>query len=786
MPDLSPELSDAPPAPPFPSASTFACSSRVGNGQAVEPAQPAKRTKAMTRELSIGLSPAPPNPANSTASSFTSSSDRKIDSVVYAGYEIQAQFASRYPLSEIPGTQAPKTGSTPAAGEVDANVNSKSQAREVGGRFGKKKAAPTIKREEAMGAAEDTAMHLESFESLDQEVKTEPHLESRAVDLARTASDGTAAPFSHAALGAAEPSPSSLAPTGERRPSTGSLVPDSQPNSAASQPYELPFSLPGSTSQPLFSPELAAPPTTNPPAPPLPHLSPAPDTTPALPVYTESGLPASPIASTSSAPPPSADPFPAPPFNVGPASAAESPHGPRGRGGRFLPKPAGSTQKAQRAAARAAKSVAAFSEPLDGTPHLTQRQQREIARKAREEAAKEQAEREKDFEGKREKERLFVCDKCFKYFAIAGVYTAHQKECTVTRPPGRRVYQRGATSIWEVDGATAKLYCQNLCLFAKLFIEHKYMFFDVEGFTFYLLTEATSKQEWVLGYFSKEKISYDDYNLACIVVFPPFRQKGWATLLIEFSYELSRRLSATPGTPERPLSDLGQTGYLAHWTAVLVRYFRAIFTLRAEPPLIDELLLASSSSALSTSPAFSTVDLASSPVRDGDQPRSKRPRRSTKGWDGELPAGAVAMSSALAASPAKAFTLRMRAGGPKEAAAAPREGKKDFDFPTTLDDLAEAVNLRAEDVAFALVESGLAQNRQGGRRREKKADGDGKPPPEEDREVKMEEDDGEGEREVAEQEEESLVVTPELVELVAVEKRVKPMPMLDVAYVLDV
>ena len=68
------------------------------------------------------------------------------------------------------------------------------------------------------------------------------------------------------------------------------------------------------------------------------------------------------------------------------------------------------------------------------------------------------------------------------------------------------------------------------------------------------------KQEWVLGYFSKvrsliqasscrlrselrtapnpplqEKISYDDYNLACIVVFPPFRQRGWATLLIEFS-----------------------------------------------------------------------------------------------------------------------------------------------------------------------------------------------------------------------------------------------------------
>ncbi|KWU45505.1 acyl-CoA N-acyltransferase, partial [Rhodotorula sp. JG-1b] len=170
--------------------------------------------------------------------------------------------------------------------------------------------------------------------------------------------------------------------------------------------------------------------------------------------------------------------------------------------------------------------------------------------------------------------KLFVCDRCFKYMALPAAYLAHQKECQITKPPGRRVYQRGATSIWEIDGAQAKLYCQNLCLFAKLFIEHKYMFFDVESFTFYLLTEAMGKQEWVLGYFSKEKISYDDYNLACIVVFPPFRQRGWATLLIEFSYELSRRYSATPGTPERPLSELGQRGYLAYWISLLVRYFR--------------------------------------------------------------------------------------------------------------------------------------------------------------------------------------------------------------------
>lgn len=58
---------------------------------------------------------------------------------------------------------------------------------------------------------------------------------------------------------------------------------------------------------------------------------------------------------------------------------------------------------------------------------------------------------------------------------------------------------------------------------------------QLEGFTFYVMCDATPSRDWPLAYFSKEKVSYDDYNLACIVTFPQYRQKGWATLLIEFS-----------------------------------------------------------------------------------------------------------------------------------------------------------------------------------------------------------------------------------------------------------
>lgn len=82
--------------------------------------------------------------------------------------------------------------------------------------------------------------------------------------------------------------------------------------------------------------------------------------------------------------------------------------------------------------------------------------------------------------------------------------------------------------------------CQNLCFLAKLFLDHKTLYYDVDLFLFYVLCECDERGAHMVGYFSKEKKSEEGYNLACILTLPAYQRKGYGKALISFSYELSR------------------------------------------------------------------------------------------------------------------------------------------------------------------------------------------------------------------------------------------------------
>ena len=166
---------------------------------------------------------------------------------------------------------------------------------------------------------------------------------------------------------------------------------------------------------------------------------------------------------------------------------------------------------------------------------------------------------------------LYICEFCLKYMNSDYVAWRHKLKCPAKHPPGDEIYRHGSVSFFEVDGRKNPVYCQNLCLLAKLFLGSKTLYYDVEPFLFYVLCEYDDLGYHFVGYFSKEKRASSQNNVSCILTLPIHQRKGYGNLLIDFSYLLTRVEEKT-GSPEKPLSDMGLVSYRNYWRLVMCKY----------------------------------------------------------------------------------------------------------------------------------------------------------------------------------------------------------------------
>lgn len=176
-------------------------------------------------------------------------------------------------------------------------------------------------------------------------------------------------------------------------------------------------------------------------------------------------------------------------------------------------------------------------------------------------------------------ENLFLCKYCFRYFIDEISLSRHeeikcnQREKQLGTLIYSHVHQQTRLLFYEINCSYDKerMFCQDLCLFSKLFIGDKGLSFDVNCFKFYVLYKIpvfSDKLEFsgreFIGYFSKEKRPLKSYNLSCVLVSPIYQGQGYGRFLISLSYQIALKENMIGG-PELPLSTASKGAYESFW-----------------------------------------------------------------------------------------------------------------------------------------------------------------------------------------------------------------------------
>lgn len=151
---------------------------------------------------------------------------------------------------------------------------------------------------------------------------------------------------------------------------------------------------------------------------------------------------------------------------------------------------------------------------------------------------------------------LYICEYCLCYYGSERMFQRHRAKCTLVHPPGNEIYRHDDLSFFEIDGRKQKTWCRNLCMLSKVRPSISPLA-SAEQFSasstirrstttstrscasspsrralapisrstrflrrFYCMTKRDSAGCHLVGYFSKEKESAEQYNLACILTLP--------------------------------------------------------------------------------------------------------------------------------------------------------------------------------------------------------------------------------------------------------------------------